>query len=116
MRQLWDGFDARRGRSGARAFHPLHTMRGLQRDRRLTRTARPDGTSPIRAIPSPRSRALNSRRKSIMPVKIFVVQGDTLIGGLESEINKWQQSRGSKASVTHISTAMTEHQDEAQDW
>jgi hypothetical protein len=51
-----------------------------------------------------------------MPVKIFVVQGDKSIGGLESEINKWQQSLGSKASVTHVSTAMTEHQDEAQDW
>jgi hypothetical protein len=50
-----------------------------------------------------------------MPVKIFVVQGDKSIGGLESEINKWQQSLGSKASVTHVSTAMTEHQDEAQD-
>jgi hypothetical protein len=51
-----------------------------------------------------------------MPLKIFVVQGDKSIGGLESEINKWQQSLGSKASVTHISTTMTEHQDEAQDW
>ena len=49
-----------------------------------------------------------------MPVKIFVVQGDTLIGGLESEINKWQKSLGSKASVTHTSTAMTEHEDEAE--
>ena len=48
-----------------------------------------------------------------MPVKIFVVQGDKSIGGLESEINKWQQSLGSKASVTHLSTAMTEYQDEA---
>jgi hypothetical protein len=36
-----------------------------------------------------------------MPVKIFVVQGDKSIGGLESEINKWQHSLGSKASVTH---------------
>jgi hypothetical protein len=51
-----------------------------------------------------------------MPVKIFVVQGDKFIGGLGLEINKWQQSLGSKASVTHISTAITEHQDEAQDW
>jgi hypothetical protein len=55
-------------------------------------------------------------RGSKMPIKIFVVQGDKSIGGLESEINKWQQSLGSKASVTQISTAMTEHQDEAQDW
>ena len=55
-----------------------------------------------------------------MPVKLFVVQGDALIGGLESQINKWQQSLGSKASVTHTSTAMTEHEDEAEgprhDW
>jgi hypothetical protein len=36
-----------------------------------------------------------------MPVKIFYVQGNKLIGGLESEINKWQKSLGSKASVTH---------------
>jgi hypothetical protein len=49
-----------------------------------------------------------------MPVKIFIVQGDALIGGLESEINKWQQGLGSKASVTHTSTAMTEHEDEAE--
>ena len=48
----------------------------------------------------------------MMPVKIFVVQGDELIGGLESEINRWQQSLGSKASVTHTSTAMTEHEQE----
>ena len=47
-----------------------------------------------------------------MQVKLFVVQGDALIGGLESEINKWQQSLGSKASVTHTSTAMTEHEQE----
>jgi hypothetical protein len=51
-----------------------------------------------------------------MPVKMFVVQGDKSMAGLESEINKWQQSLGSKASVTHVSTAMTEHQGEAQDW
>jgi hypothetical protein len=55
-------------------------------------------------------------RGAKMPIKIFVVQGDKSIGGLDSEINKWQQSLGSKASVTHVSTAMTEHQDEAQDW
>jgi hypothetical protein len=48
-----------------------------------------------------------------MPVKIFCVEGNELIGGLESEINKWQKSLGSKASVTHTSTAMTEHNDEA---
>jgi hypothetical protein len=65
---------------------------------------------------SNRARASNSRRESKMPVKIFVVQGHKFIGGLELEINKWQQSLGSKASVTHISTAITEHQDEAQDW
>jgi hypothetical protein len=50
----------------------------------------------------------------MMPVKIFVVQGGEPIGRLESEINKWQQSLGSKASVTHTSTAMTEHEDEAE--
>ena len=48
-----------------------------------------------------------------MPVKIFFVQGNKLIGGLESEINKWQKSLSSKAAVTHISSAMTEHEDEA---
>ena len=48
-----------------------------------------------------------------MPVKIFVVQGDKSIGELESDINKWQESLGSKASVTHTSTAMSEHEDEA---
>ena len=51
-----------------------------------------------------------------MPVKIFCVEGNELIGGLESEINKWQKSLGSKASVTHTSTAMTEHNDEAKGW
>ena len=51
-----------------------------------------------------------------MPVKIFFVQGSKLIDGLESEINKWQKSLGSKASVTHTSTAMTEHNDEAEVW
>jgi hypothetical protein len=50
-----------------------------------------------------------------MPVRIFYVEGDKLIGGLESEINKWQKSLGSKASVTHTSTAMTEHEDSAED-
>jgi hypothetical protein len=54
--------------------------------------------------------------KSKMPVKIFCVEGNELIGGLESEINKWQKSLGSKASVTHTSTAMTEHNDEAKGW
>ncbi len=44
-----------------------------------------------------------------MPVRIFYVEGNKLIDGLESEINKWQKSLGSKASVTHTSTAMTEH-------
>ena len=51
-----------------------------------------------------------------MPVRIFYVQGNKLIGGLESEINKWQKSLGFKASVTHASTAMTEHKDEAEGW
>jgi hypothetical protein len=51
-----------------------------------------------------------------MPVKIFYVQGNKLIGGLESEINKWQNSLGSKASVTHTSTAMTEHKDDDEGW
>jgi len=49
-------------------------------------------------------------------VKIFCVEGNELIGGLESEINKCQKSLGSKASVTHTSTAMTEHNDEAKGW
>ena len=51
-----------------------------------------------------------------MPVKIFCVEGNELIGGLESEINKWQKSLGSKASVTHTSTAMTEHKGEDDGW
>jgi hypothetical protein len=80
--------------------------------------------SPLRGgippIKSPMESSAGSNRararESKMPVKIFVVQGDKSISGLESEINKWQQSLGSKASVTHISTAMTEHQNEAQDW
>ena len=38
-----------------------------------------------------------------MSVKIFVVQGDEASGRLESEVNKWQQSLGPKASVTHAS-------------
>ena len=44
------------------------------------------------------------------------MQGDKLISGLESEINNSQKSIGSKASVTHLSTAMTEHKDEAECW
>ena len=51
-----------------------------------------------------------------MPVKRFYVQGNKNIGGLEAEINKWQESLGSKASVTHTSTAMTDHKDEASGW
>jgi len=51
-----------------------------------------------------------------MPVKIFYVQGNKLIGELEAEINKWQKQLGSKASVTHTSTAMTEHKDDAEGW
>jgi hypothetical protein len=51
-----------------------------------------------------------------MPVKLFVVQGDKPISELESQINKWQESLGSKASVTHTSTAMTEHADQADGW
>ena len=39
-----------------------------------------------------------------MPVRIFCVQGDKLISGLESEINNWQKSIGSrKACDTSIS-------------
>ncbi len=51
-----------------------------------------------------------------MPVRIFYAQDNKQIGELESEINKWQKSLGSKASVTHTSTAMTEHEDEAEGW
>ena len=51
-----------------------------------------------------------------MPVKIFYVQDNKLIDGLEPEINKWQKSLGSKASVTHTTTAMTEHKDDAEGW
>ena len=42
--------------------------------------------------------------------------GNKSIGELEREINKWQISLGPKASVTHISTAMTEHEDEGEGW
>jgi hypothetical protein len=55
---------------------------------------------------------MDNNGKAVMPVKIFYVQGNKPIGGLESEINKWQKSLGPKASVTHVSTAMTEHEDE----
>jgi hypothetical protein len=48
-----------------------------------------------------------------MPVRIFYVQGNKSIGELERESNKWQISLGPKATVTHISTAMTEHEDRA---
>ena len=51
-----------------------------------------------------------------MPVRIFYAQGNKLIDELESEINKWQKSLGAKAPVTHTSTAMTEHKDEAEGW
>ena len=51
-----------------------------------------------------------------MPVRIFYVEGNKLIAELESEINKWQKSLGSKASVTHTTTAMTERNDEAEGW
>jgi hypothetical protein len=53
---------------------------------------------------------------AIMPVRIFYVEGNKMIGEIESDINKWQKSLGSKASVTHTSTAMTEHKDEAGRW
>jgi hypothetical protein len=43
-----------------------------------------------------------------MPVKIFYVQGNKNIGGLEAEINKWQESLGPRASVTHTSPARAE--------
>lgn len=48
-----------------------------------------------------------------MPVRICYVQGNKQIGELETEINKWQNSLSSKATVTHISTAMTEHEEVA---
>jgi hypothetical protein len=51
-----------------------------------------------------------------MPVRIFYVQDNKQIAVLETEINKWQDSLGSKATVTHISTAMTEHEDVADGW
>jgi hypothetical protein len=65
---------------------------------------------------SDRAGASNGRREAIMPVRIFIVQGDKAIGELESEINKWQESLDSKASVTHTSTAMTEHEDADEGW
>jgi hypothetical protein len=56
------------------------------------------------------------QKEATMPVRIFYVQGNKSIGELEREINKWQISLGPKASVTHISTAMTEHEDEGEGW
>src|SRR5580692_7332518 len=47
------------------------------------------------------ARASNGRRESKMPVKIFCVEGNELIGGLESEINKWQKSLGSHCRSGH---------------
>jgi hypothetical protein len=47
-----------------------------------------------------------------MPIKIFYAQGNKNIAGLEAEINKWQESLGPRASVTHTSTAMAEHKDD----
>jgi hypothetical protein len=43
---------------------------------------------------------------------MFYVQGNKNIVGLEAEINKWQESLDRKASVTHISSATSEHKDE----
>jgi hypothetical protein len=51
-----------------------------------------------------------------MPVKMFYVQGNRQIMGLEAEINKWQESLDRKASVTHTSIAATEHEDEVNGW
>jgi hypothetical protein len=51
-----------------------------------------------------------------MPVRIFYLQDNKSIGELEREINNWQISLGPKATVTHISTAMTEHEDEGEGW
>jgi hypothetical protein len=56
------------------------------------------------------------QKEATMPVRIFYVQGNKSIGELEREINKWQISLGPKASVTHISTAMTEHEDAGEGW
>jgi hypothetical protein len=39
-----------------------------------------------------------------------LAQGVEQISGLESEINEWQKSLGSKVEVTQISTSMTEHE------
>jgi hypothetical protein len=63
-----------------------------------------------------RCRTSSGRKEAVMPVRIFIVQGDKPIGALEAEINKWQESLGSKATVTHTSTAMTEHKDEDKGW
>ncbi len=46
-----------------------------------------------------------------MPVKIFYAQGNKQIDELESEIDKWQKRLISTANVTHVSTAMTEHEE-----
>jgi hypothetical protein len=61
-------------------------------------------------------REIELQKEATMPVRIFYVQGKKSIGELEREINKWQISLGPKASVTHISTAMTEHEDQGEGW
>ena len=74
---------------------------------------------PIRCQPSVSTVIMAELRtmKGIhMPIRIFVVQGDKPISTLEPEINEWQQSLGPKASVTYMSTAMTEHRDELKGW
>ena len=60
-------------------------------------------------------REIELQKEATTPVRIFYVQGKKSIGELEREINKWQISLGPKASVTHISSAMTEHEDEGED-
>jgi hypothetical protein len=61
---------------------------------------------------APHGRTSNRKGELKMPVKIFYAQGSKNIGGLEAEINKWQESLGPRASVTHTSTAMAEHKDD----
>ena len=59
-----------------------------------------------------RTTNIEPQGRAEMPVKIFYAQGNKNIGGLEAEINKWQESLGPRASVTHTSTAMAEHRDD----
>ena len=70
----------------------------------------------IGAYPRPERNGPQQQRGNGNAGQDFLCSGQQAIGELEFEINKWQKSLGPKASVTHISTAMTEHEDKAEGW